>query len=288
MIHVPREQVDGAGDPIRPNQGWFEVARKLTCTALAEGGEHELSAHYRHDQVRMALECLFHRKCAYCEAHYVDLVWNVEHFRPKGAVAGRPDHPGYYWLAYDWNNLYLACVFCNQQRKDPPTWGELGAGPSRGKLDQFPVADEASRAMCPSDDLDDELRLLLDPCFDEPELFLSYASNGEIHATKGNGFGKTTIRVCHLHRRRLRIARREKIERVLDLLALLESAHRRGTPAVIAKCQRLVADECEPRSPFAGVARALVADPEAHGVAVDIELLRKLQRLVSSRQISRA
>ena len=75
---------------------------------------------------------LFHGKCAYCEHKpQAGYVGDVEHYRPKGKVDEDPDHPGYYWLAYDETNLLPSCAFCNQNRA--------------AKLTHFPVAGEHAR-----------------------------------------------------------------------------------------------------------------------------------------------
>jgi len=60
-----------------------------------------------------------------CEGKVVGLAdLHVEHYRPKGKVTVRTDendqtsrevidHPGYFWLAYEWYNLILSCPYCN-------------------------------------------------------------------------------------------------------------------------------------------------------------------------------
>ncbi len=41
---------------------------------------------------------LFDQHCAYCECDLLaDSFGAVEHYRPKNAVRGVADHPGYYW-----------------------------------------------------------------------------------------------------------------------------------------------------------------------------------------------
>src|SRR5215468_8122036 len=77
------------------------------------------------------LNRLFRNKCAYCEEKLSGQPGDVEHFRPKGRVCdatfrqvfidhprwGRNiAHPGYYWLAYDWDNLLPSCADCNRFR----------------------------------------------------------------------------------------------------------------------------------------------------------------------------
>jgi hypothetical protein len=66
----------------------------------------------------------FRGKCAYCEQKiYSDQHGDLDHFRPKGAVADEnyepvmiavdgevKDHPGYYWLCYNWKNLLPSCT----------------------------------------------------------------------------------------------------------------------------------------------------------------------------------
>jgi hypothetical protein len=69
---------------------------------------------YASDTVKAALRRLFSNKCAFCESPLLK-GGEVLHWRPtsraaqlKGEVA--PHH--YWWLAYDWNNLYLSCIGC--------------------------------------------------------------------------------------------------------------------------------------------------------------------------------
>ena len=106
---------------------------------------------------------LFKHKCAYCEFRFeANEVGEVEHYRPKKGVTGAPDHHGYYWLAFEPENLMISCSKCNK-------WG--------GKKNQFPLADPADRAIlaCPYQELDEEQPLLLNPYKDLPEKHLHFA-----------------------------------------------------------------------------------------------------------------
>ncbi len=185
MIRVDRDRSDPRSPdraPIQPSATWFRSAEEATRKAIAEGRAHRVSGLYRDPDVRRALEEVFHGKCAYCESRPTSVSsWNVEHYRPRGRVAERPDHPGYYWLAYAWTNLYLACELCNQRRKDAPRWDDPVALPAAGKHDQFPLEDEEERAMSPQDDLASERPLLLDPCapYEDPEDHLTYDIQGQ-------------------------------------------------------------------------------------------------------------
>ncbi|MEX2517736.1 MAG: hypothetical protein WD969_00215 [Paracoccaceae bacterium] len=137
---------------------------------------------YKDDEVKAALQALFHGKCAYCESYY-DAVApvDVEHFRPKGSVEGAPTHPGYWWIAGDWRNLLPSCIDCNRRRRqetpDPSTsLVALRAYATRtrstGKQASFPVA--GARAFGELDDLLAEEALLLNPTEDDPDAHLEF------------------------------------------------------------------------------------------------------------------
>ena len=80
---------------------------------------------YGHRAVKTALREAQHRKCCYCEGQVEAFApFDVEHYRPKGAVRqdenSQRQFPGYYWLAYSWENLYLCCPICQQERQEVP------------------------------------------------------------------------------------------------------------------------------------------------------------------------
>lgn len=207
MIFVDRGRLHN-GRPILPQGTWMERAANKTTEAINDGPAHVVTDLYRDPAVKAALEKLFNSKCAYCESPgLAGSTWDVEHFRPKASVAEDKMHAGYYWLAYTWANLYPSCVFCNQRRKDQPTFDDPVLGPATGKLDQFPIADENSRAYRPCDSIADEDPLLLDPCSDHPALHLTFDATGGVSPRGGSTKGDTTIRIFGLKRKRLRDAR---------------------------------------------------------------------------------
>jgi uncharacterized protein (TIGR02646 family) len=105
------------------------------------------------------LGSLSHKKCWYCEARQERSDMQVDHFRPKNRLSeeGCADHPGYWWLAFDWRNFRFCCTYCNSRREDPRT------GTKGGKADRFPLREEARRCRTPEDILSDEQPVLLDP-----------------------------------------------------------------------------------------------------------------------------
>jgi uncharacterized protein (TIGR02646 family) len=270
VIHIDRERADEHGRPIRPDAAWFEKSAAARRDALREGAAHEpRDSVYAHLYVKAALEKLFHDKCAYCETSLTAAPdWDVEHFRPKGKVAERDDHPGYYWLAYEWTNLYPSCKPCNQRRRDPPRWGDLRFAGTAGKAHQFPLGNETTRALAPEDDLDREDRLLLDPCgADRPGEHLRFSVDGQVVPVAGSRMGQATVEVFHLRRRRLRDQRRQKIEAVIYLLKLIGMKEQDGDADGAMGLQGflekyLLADERE----YAAAARAVLADPALFGL----------------------
>jgi uncharacterized protein (TIGR02646 family) len=265
MIRVDRRRVDGLGVSIQPSRAWFDRASTFTAKVIADHAKHFFQSNvYAHEEVSKALEELFHQKCAYCEVSLARTDWDVDHFRPKGRIAERKDHPGYYWLAYTWENLFPSCTWCNQHRKARPTWsGEPGI--ASGKLDQFPLEKENDRALTPRSDLDAEERLVLDPCRDQPEQHFQYDLLGGIRTSAGSKKGNTSINVFKLGEPRLRKARQVRISEIVAGLRLLETVKTRG-PGDIEAAHRLIQTFTRASSQFAGATRYVIACPEEFGV----------------------
>ena len=112
-------------------------------------------------EVTGALRKLFRGKCAFCEARLQRGELEAEHFRPKihaTEINGRVDPDHYWWLAYDWDNLYAICRECQRARGT-----------------RFPVERKRATPKSTGTQLDDEHALLLDPCRDpHPEQSLDF------------------------------------------------------------------------------------------------------------------
>ena len=104
-----------------------------------------------------------HGKCCYCERKKDKEEADVEHFRPKAKVEEAEDHPGYWWLAYSWENLLIACKRCNQKYKKS----------------KFPLKDESKRAYTEKSDSDEEEPILINPLKEDPDLFIDYDFSAE-------------------------------------------------------------------------------------------------------------
>ena len=187
------------------------------------------------------------RKCCYCERQR-DLKRepDIEHFRPKGAVWEDRTHPGYWWLAYRWGNLYFACKTCNQEYKET----------------HFPLIG-GTRARGPSDSLASEQPALIDPSADNPEELLDYTwEPGPIPLAKpigrdAEGRGQTTVNTVGLDRTELNTQRGRLLVSLEGLAHQLITAL--NTPHVNEDCVRLakkrVLDATKAEKEFAGFRR---------------------------------
>ena len=104
---------------------------------------------------------------------------------------GSEKHPGYYWLAYEWTNLLLACSACNVLAGVRESEKKIGKG------NRFPVegfrAEKMGEESC-------EKPLLLNPLHDDPSdhLEVDLETGIFLHKTKR---GKACIEVFGLNAR---------------------------------------------------------------------------------------
>lgn len=205
---------------IIPNQLGSDNCKTKISEALREKNSHDFSGNfYGHQDVKDALNILYHKKCAYCETNTsAGASLQVEHFRPKAKVTEVPfdattelGHRGYYWLGYEWSNLLLSCAKCN------------GKG---AKGNHFPIADESFRvAIHPftsTNELDrgkcvitctelaNEKPLLLNPEIDEVEKHFVFLPNGTIRGITDEG--RKTVEILKLNREYLVLARKDKVD----------------------------------------------------------------------------
>lgn len=137
---------------------------------------------YKNAELAEELERVFGKKCAYCESDFAHVMpKDIEHFRPKSEIETGTGklQPGYFWLAGEWTNLLVACADCNRARNH-----EVPGQPKKiklGKETQFPLSNETFRLRAQAALTDeDNVRLLLDPCSDEPEDHLVFNEDGLI------------------------------------------------------------------------------------------------------------
>ncbi len=150
---------------------------------------------YRSKPVKDELRRIQHNKCCFSEAKFVRDDAHVEHFRPKGRIddwpKGNTYYPGYYWLAYEWSNLFLCKSTTN----------------SSNKRNYFPLEDNSKRNRS-HHDTNAEVALLVDPSEDEPRDHIKFKGDEPIALTLK---GKTTIELLQLRNPDLEEARRTKL-----------------------------------------------------------------------------
>ena len=196
---------------------------------------------YGAKSVKNALTKAQHGKCCFCESKVQHVAYgDVEHFRPKKGyrqvdtdALGRP---GYYWLAYDWENLLFSCQLCNQ----------------RYKKNLFPLRDRNLRAISHHDDIGDEEPLFINPALVDPAPHISFRE--EIpYAVEGSALGAASIAQLGLGRTELNERRMDRLGLLLALSDVLELLPEEPLGlAARAKLHEAVQDSAE----YASMARA--------------------------------
>jgi len=150
-------------DAINASNVAISTVAEAELAQFIEGHREEWSA------LRAGLWTIGCMKCWYSEATLQEGEGHVEHFRPKGRLSGAA-HNGYWWRAFDWQNLRLAHPTVNLRREDYLTKRKMGKG------SYFPLRDPATRANKADREINEE-PVLLDPIifsdtqliyFDEP------------------------------------------------------------------------------------------------------------------------
>lgn len=167
---------------------------------------------------------IFNGKCAYCEKKIeIPYESELDHFRPKRKVTYIDDtpvminsqndiinHPGYYWLAYDSQNLLLSCQLCNKPHNEEHL--------KLGKRNRFPLEDN-NYAIKQGEEVH-ERPLLINPVKEDPQIHLEYNSKNGFLRDYNSIKGKTCIEIFGLNiRNDLVDGRKDAYEKVKSLLA---------------------------------------------------------------------
>ena len=190
-------------------------------------------SHYRHPDVLAQLKTMFGSKCAYCEGN-VEAVspQHVEHYRPASRYPG---------LAYEWENLLLACPHCN----------------STYKKDKFPISPTGNTPRenhthpC-SRTGNNEAPLLLNPYIDNPDQHLTFR-NGRIVALSRQG--RFTRRICGLNRDGLLRSRRRQLRYIRFFAEHYKFAVLEDNQPDIAKYAGELKEIVNQDAPYAAMAR---------------------------------
>jgi uncharacterized protein (TIGR02646 family) len=239
---------------------------------------------YREPDVKRALRELAGGNCAYCESKIGAVgAREVEHYRPKGGIAGLADHPGYWWLAHQWENLLPTCRDCNKSlRQHIVTAGMTEAevldliakraAASFGKANQFEI--RGKRAVGSGCNLALEDPLLIDPCRTDPSQHVTWDFSFELTLIEpvladGNYsvYGAYTIKTCALNRAELVLDRIPALRPMRAIrIRIIERLNRWAGDAdqlaeILLDCQAL-SSFAEHDQPYAGMAAAFIRNFE--------------------------
>lgn len=249
MIRINRSSTAAPASLLAAEPGGLGNLRTLLRQRPLKSGDFDRSI-FASGDVKSALWDMQLSKCCYCEGKYERSYSDVEHFRPK-TVAVRGDgssEPGYWWLAYRFDNLYFACSSCN-----------------RPKRDHFPLQPGA-RPLAPEEHprTTAEPLLLLDPGFDHVEDHLTFEwlpTGYQIAPVNGSERGRWTIKILGLDRDDLTKLRNDHYRRVVaPLLRRFPRARETEDAAALAEILMEAEMHSQPDAPFSLLARVAFRD----------------------------
>ena len=227
---------------------------ELDCAAYDESPEEYISRrkhfpnriYYNDEGVKDVLMEMHHGKCCYCEAKHGRGNLHVEHFRPRGSVRQSPDgkneYPGYYWLAYSWKNLLLACPTCN-----------------RKKSAKFPLANPEQRARCHRDDLARERGVFINPAEENPRDHVGFLDDAPYPLTER---GRQTIHELDLRRSDLTEARRRYISLLRINIDMLKAEPAPNLQGFQQEAARTLRGALQQDAPFSSMVMDLIKQPD--------------------------
>jgi uncharacterized protein (TIGR02646 family) len=198
---------------------------------------------YGHQTVKNALTTAQYQKCCFCERKTE--IGDIEHLRPKNAYQQKEgkslSKPGYYWLAYEWENLFFCCEKCNRSYK----------------RNLFPLADESKRAKSHLDHINREEPLFINPETENPEEFIEFIG---IHpqAINNNARAKTTIKRTGIDRPFLDERRLTTYKAMKVIYMLINSPN--IDQATKNELQQLLNEATQNSAEFASMIRCAVKD----------------------------
>ena len=204
----------------------------------------DFTSHWGADDVRSQLWDMQYGKCCYCERKRdKKRESDIEHFRPKAKITGLPDDkPGYWWLAYEWDNLFFSCRACNQEYKK----------------NHFPVRDEIKRACCKGDSLEAEQAYLINPETDNPDDFILYEwlwDEQFVFIRGREERGEETIKILGLNRETLLTERGQVLDVLKNVAWLMIKALEEGNPILIERRKSQILRMTSPKERFSGFRR---------------------------------
>lgn len=209
------------------------------------------SAIYGHEEVKQALIKAQDGKCCFCESKIGHISYgDVEHFRPKAGWVQNAENlnkPGYYWLAYEWDNLLLSCQLCNQ----------------RHKKNYFPLLPGSPRAQSNLDNnCHNEMPIFVHPANEDVETIISFKEEIPV-AVGGNQRGSETISKLGLGREQLNEQRRKTLNMIRDIYDLAKGypdTHAALKQAAKRKVEKYLLESTLDETEYASMLRSFFRD----------------------------
>jgi len=239
--------------PLEPSYLRGQVVSKIkqalnkTITEGKKLKSNDFKPYWLNKNIREPLWNLHNGKCCYCERkRWIKRESDIEHYRPKAEVTGEDNHPGYWWLAYEWTNYLFSCKPCNEDHK----------------RNHFPLLPGSSRAAGPNGSLSAERPVLLNPIDDEPESCISYDwwTGGGLFV-KALGYddddrGSETIKILGLNDDHLMKERAEVLTLLQNLADSMLHARLKNNVTEVERLTAKIRDQTSAKRTFAGFKRA--------------------------------
>ncbi|WP_395753618.1 hypothetical protein [Prosthecobacter sp.] len=205
------------------------------------------SSIYGHKSVKKALVDAQHEKCCFCESKVTHIAYgDVEHFRPKAGwrrvKSSKLERPGYFWLAYDWNNFLFCCEICNQ----------------REKRNHFPLESEQDRCVFPKEDVSAEKPLFINPRLEDPEQHIGFRGDTP-YPINGSRKGRVTIDGLGLRRKALQSKRLSSLQK-LKYVFLVANGTIAATPALQSSARLLLKRCARSKAEYSSAVRCAIKD----------------------------
>lgn len=205
---------------------------------------NDLRAYWNESDIKQALWDMHSGKCCYCERKRdMKRESDVEHFRPKLEVADDVNHPGYWWLAYEWDNYLLSCKTCNQTYKKT----------------HFPLLSCSQRAYTPDDELRSESPVLINPAEENPEDYIGFhwSTGLEVKAIGLDGAlrGYNTLRLLGLNEGTLPAQRAEVLDELMAIVQFYFYAKLKDNKRLLKETERKIEEQTSGEKEFSGFRR---------------------------------
>jgi hypothetical protein len=237
MINVNRGLADPDLAVVKVKQ--LELLRKLGRVPLGT----EISGY------RIVVEKLWKAqwyKCCYCERKTTWSFNDIDHFRPKGSANRMPgcaQRHGYWWLAFDWDNLLFSCSSCNRSAKNDRFPTRIGSVSLQAE--ELPPGKERPLLLDPSGSENPVEHIQFNPLLTPDGLDWWATARG------GSEIGAATIEICKMNNAEFRELRRDHFLSVISpvILDINEALEASQYPLAAARMERM-RELLRPRSSY--------------------------------------